>query len=220
MEVYMTCIVGLVSKGKVYIGADSLGSDGFTQQVRKESKVFKNGDFLIGCTSSFRMIDILKWKFNPPTVKDDNLHKFMVTEFVDAVRTLFVENGYNITSDDWRSGCFLVGIRGKLFSIESDFQVYEQDFYAVGSGAYHALGSLYTSKRNSPIKDIEKDVEYRHDQVYDPLGLDVDISLNSAGDHKERSGKDERCRQSGLPFRKRGTLVHYRCCYLRSKHRF
>ena len=41
------------------------------------------------------------------------------------------------------------------------------------------------------IKDIEKDVEYRHDQVYDPLGLDVDISLNSAGDHKERSGKEE-----------------------------
>ena len=96
---------------------------------------------------------------NPPTVKDDNLHKFMVTEFVDAVRTLFVENGYNITSDDWRSGCFLVGVKGRLFSIESDFQVYEQDFYAVGSGAYHALGSLYTSKRNSPIKDIEKALE-------------------------------------------------------------
>lgn len=155
----MTCVVGLVSKGKVYIGADSLGSDGFTQQVRKEPKVFKNGEFLIGCTSSFRMIDILKWKFNPPTVKDDNLHKFMVTEFVDAVRTLFVENGYSITSDDWKSGCFLIGVKGRLFSIERDFQVYEQDFYAVGSGAYHALGSLYTSKRNSPIKDIEKALE-------------------------------------------------------------
>ena len=155
----MTCIVGLVSKGKVYIGADSLGSDGFTQQIRKEPKVFKNGDFLIGCTSSFRMIDLLKWKFNPPTVKDDNLHKFMVTDFVDAVRTLFVDNGYNITSDDWRSGCFLVGLKGRLFSIESDFQVYEQDFHAVGSGAYHALGSLYTSKKNSPFKDIEKALE-------------------------------------------------------------
>lgn len=41
----MTCIVGLVNKGKVFIGADSLGSDGFTQQVRKEPKVFRNGDF-------------------------------------------------------------------------------------------------------------------------------------------------------------------------------
>ena len=37
----LTCIVGMVHKGKVYIGADSLGSNGFTQSVRKESKVLK-----------------------------------------------------------------------------------------------------------------------------------------------------------------------------------
>ena len=155
----MTCIVGMTHKGKVYIGADSLGSNGFTQSIRKESKVFKNGEFLIGCTSSFRMIDLLKWKFNPPTVKDDNLHKFMVTEFVDSVRKLFVDNGYCITTGDWESGCFLVGVNGKLFSIEGDFQVYGQEYYSVGSGSYHAMGSMYTSKRNSPIKDIEKALE-------------------------------------------------------------
>ena len=155
----VTCIVGLVHKGKVYIGADSLGSNGFTQSSRKEPKVFKNGEFLIGCTSSFRMIDLLKWKFNPPTVKDENLHKFMVTEFVDSVRKLFVDNGYCITNGDWESGCFLVGVKGKLFSIESDFQVYEQEYYSAGSGTHHAMGSLYTSKRNSPVKDIEKALE-------------------------------------------------------------
>lgn len=155
----MTCIIGMTHKGKVYIGADSLGSNGFTQTTRKESKVFKNGEFLIGCTSSFRMIDLLKWKFNPPTVKDDNLHKFMVVDFVDSVRKLFVDNGYCVTSGDWESGCFLVGVKGRLFSIEKDFQIYEQDYFSVGSGSYHALGSLYTSKRNSPVKDIEKALE-------------------------------------------------------------
>ena len=155
----LTCIVGMTYKGKVYIGADSIGSDGFTQNIRKESKVFKNGEFLVGCTSSFRMIDLLKWKFNPPTVKDDNLYKFMVVDFVDAVLNLFVDNGYCVTTGDWESGCFLVGVKGELSSIESDFQVYEQDYYSVGSGCYHALGSLYTGKRNSPIKDIEKALE-------------------------------------------------------------
>lgn len=149
----------MVHKGKVYIGADSLGSDGFTQTIRKEPKVFKNGEFLIGCTSSFRMIDLLKWKFNPPTVKDGNLHKFMVTDFVDSVRKLFVDNGYCIDSGDWKSGSFLVGVKGRLFSIDVDFQVYEQDYSSVGSGCYHALGSFYTSKRNSPVKDIEKALE-------------------------------------------------------------
>lgn len=151
----MTCIVGMVHKGKVFMGADSLGSDGFSKEIRVEPKVFKNGEFLIGCTSSFRMIDILKWKFNPPTLKDDNVHKFMVTEFVDSVRSLFTSNGYCISSDDWKSGTFLVGVKGRLFKIGGNFQVSEHDYISCGSGEYHALGSLYTSKRNNPKKDIE-----------------------------------------------------------------
>ena len=42
----MTCIVGVAKNGKVYIGADSLGSNGFTKEIRKECKVFKNGEML------------------------------------------------------------------------------------------------------------------------------------------------------------------------------
>ena len=86
----MTCIVGVAKSGKVYIGADSLGSNGLTKEIRKECKVFKNGDFLIGGTTSFRMLDLLKWKFNPPTVKDgDDLHRFMVVDFVVSVSRPF-----------------------------------------------------------------------------------------------------------------------------------
>lgn len=156
----MTCIVGMVHKGKVFIGADSLGSNGFSKEIRKEPKVFHNGEFLIGGTSSFRMLDLLKWKFNPPTIKNgDDLHKFMCTEFVDAVRELFKDNGYCITSGDWESGVFLVGVRGRLFKVESDFQVSEHDYTSCGSGEKHALGSLFTSKRNSPVKDITKALE-------------------------------------------------------------
>ena len=152
----MTCIVGLVSEGKVYIGADSLGSDGFTKEVRKEDKVFENGEFLIGGTSSFRMLDLLRWKFNPPTVKTgDNLHKFMCTEFVDSVRGLFSDNGYCITTDDWRSGEFLVGVQGRLFKIQGDFQVAEYDYTACGSGEYHAIGSLYSTEGGKPKKRLK-----------------------------------------------------------------
>lgn len=156
----MTCIVGLVHKNKVYIGADSLGSDGFTQEIRIEPKVFKNGDFLIGCTSSFRMIDLLKWKFNPPTLKDgDNVHKFMCTEFVDEIHSLFNENGFSITTEDWKSGVLLIGVRGRLFKIEEDFQISEHEYMACGSGAYHAMGAMFCMSRKSPIKDIEKSLE-------------------------------------------------------------
>lgn len=151
----------MTHKGKVYIGGDSLGSNGFTQEIRREPKVFENGEFLIGGTSSFRMLDLLKWKFNPPTVKNgDDLHKFMCTEFVDAVRKLFVDNGYCIdSSSDWKSGVFLVGIHGRLFMIGEDFQVAEYDYIACGSGEYHALGCLYNSKRVKPEEDLVKAME-------------------------------------------------------------
>jgi ATP-dependent protease HslVU (ClpYQ) peptidase subunit len=156
----MTCIVGMTYKGKVYIGADSLSSDGFTKEVRKEHKVFENGEFLIGGTTSFRMLNLLEWKFNPPTVKDgDNLHKFMCIDFVDAVRDLFITNGFCITTEDWRNGEFLVGIKGRLFKLECDFQVAEYDYTACGSGEYHALGCLYTSKKDKPVKNLVKALE-------------------------------------------------------------
>lgn len=156
----MTCVVGIVKDGKVYIGADSLGSNGFTKEVRKESKVFENGDFLIGGTSSFRMLNLLQWKFNPPTAKDgDDLHRFMCTDFVDGVRDLFKDNGYCVGGKDWESGEFLVGVKGRLFKMGGDFQVAEYDYTACGSGEYHALGSLYTAKRKSPKKDIIKALE-------------------------------------------------------------
>ncbi|MCR4797119.1 MAG: glutamate synthase large subunit [Lachnospiraceae bacterium] len=41
------------------------------------------------------------------------------------------------------------------------------------------------------ISDIEKDVEYLHDRAFDPLELGEDVSLDSMGVHKFRSGKEE-----------------------------
>lgn len=38
------------------------------------------------------------------------------------------------------------------------------------------------------LKDIEKDVDLRHSQAFDPLGLPVDLELKSMGIHKSRSG--------------------------------
>ena len=41
------------------------------------------------------------------------------------------------------------------------------------------------------LKEIQDDVDYRHRQAFDPLRLEMDLSLNSLGSHKERSGKEE-----------------------------
>ncbi len=41
------------------------------------------------------------------------------------------------------------------------------------------------------MKDIEDSVEELHSKAFDPLGLDVDLTLESNGEHKARSGKEQ-----------------------------
>ena len=156
----MTCIVGLVSGGKVYIGADSLASNGFDKEVRKEPKVFENGEYLIGCSGSIRMMNILKWRFNPPTLKDgDDIHKFMCLDFVSEMKDCLLDSGCSEKEGLWDIGTnseILVAIKGRLFKIQYDFQVAEYKYTACGSGEYHALGCMYYVDKTKPKKAIKK----------------------------------------------------------------
>ena len=41
------------------------------------------------------------------------------------------------------------------------------------------------------LDDIANDVDVLHSAAFDPLGLDVDLTLDSVGSHKERAGQEE-----------------------------
>lgn len=156
----MTCIVGIAHKGKVYLGGDSAGVSGLDVTVRKDKKVFQNGEFVMGFTSSFRMGQILQYTFTPPevAVEDDDMMAYMVKKFIPAVRKAFKDEGFAaIESNREKGGCFLVGVRGRLFQIDTDFQVGEHlnGMAAVGCGESYAYGSLY-AQRNEKIPTDEK----------------------------------------------------------------
>ena len=90
----MTCIVGLVQKGTVYIGADSASVSGWTSRVTRLPKVFRRGPFLIGYTTSFRMGQLLEHALAvPPQGDESDDMRFMVTTFVESVRALLKERG-------------------------------------------------------------------------------------------------------------------------------
>lgn len=155
----MTCIVGLAEEGKVYIGGDSAGVAGYDLTIRADSKVFTNGEFLMGFTSSFRMGQLLRYSFSPPPfIEKEDLDKYMVTRFVDALRTCLQAGGYEINkSGRVEGGTFLVGVRGRLYVIEGDYQVGipADNFAAVGCGDQIAHGALYASQGQDPEKRLE-----------------------------------------------------------------
>ncbi len=157
----MTCIVGLIDKNKVYIGGDSCGvlSNG-DRWVRKDPKVFKVGEFSIGYTTSFRMGQILRFKFKPSKPPRDNekLYEYMVVKFVDELRKTFQKAGFGSTGqgNGDEGGLFLVGIRNRLFKVESNYQVAEtaDKFDSVGCGYPFALGSLESTGGDTPLRRI------------------------------------------------------------------
>lgn len=145
----MTCIAGLVHDGEVYIGGDSAGIAGYHLVPRADAKVFRNGPYLIGFTSSFRMGQILRYEVVLPEPASGDLMRHMVTQFIPAVRAALTEHGWAEKNNEREAGgTFLVGVKGRLFEINDDHQVGESlaDFAAVGCGATYAMGAMAVTK--------------------------------------------------------------------------
>ncbi len=151
----MTCIVGLVQDDKIYMGADRAGVSKMSLSVRADPKVFVREPFIMGFTSSFRMGQLLQYKFSVPEIgKEQDVFAYMATIFVDAVRACLKSGGFAKKKDEEESGGqFLVGYAGRLFTIESDYQVAEDvvSYAATGCGQDIALGSLFST----PLADPE-----------------------------------------------------------------
>jgi len=143
------------------MGSDHAASDEKSGMIiaRKDSKVFRVGQYGIAFTDSFRMGDILQysWKYPvyTPTKTNSGLDKFMRTKFVDSVKTTFSENGFGSSpaNEEHTGGIFLVGMCGRIFTVDEDYNVGQSviNYAAEGSGAMFALGALYaTSKQINP----------------------------------------------------------------------
>ena len=167
----MTCIVGLNAKGKIWIGGDSAGTySNLLRVVRKDPKVFKIGsDFIVGYAGSFRFGQVLRFKFTPPDKpegKED--YEYMVTNWMDTLRTVLKDAGYTKVEDNVESfedGEAIIGYNGRIYTLESDLQIGEMalPYAAIGCGADFAFGSLETgfklSKRMAPRKRVQLALE-------------------------------------------------------------
>ena len=175
----MTCIVGMVDKesGIVWVGGDSASSDGSTKSVRADSKVFRVGDFVIGGSGSWRMIQLLKYSLFPPEVVTKNIFEYMCTSFIDEVIRCFTDGGYIMKDKEDGSilgGTFLVAYKNRLFKVHEDFQVGEvlNGREACGCGSEVALGALHA------LRDIDLPVQIKIDKA---LKASEEIAIGIGG---------------------------------------
>lgn len=154
----MTCVIGLINNGKVYMGADSAAVDGSHIRTRIDPKVFIVDNFIIGFTSSFRMGQLLRYAFIPPEhAEGRNLYEYMVVPFINKVRHCLSGGGVAKNVDGIETGgVFLVGYAGRLFKVDADYQIAEirTPYNAIGSGEYYALGSLHTTGSISLLSGV------------------------------------------------------------------
>ncbi|MFI0742944.1 hypothetical protein ACH4PU_33445 [Streptomyces sp. NPDC021100] len=143
----MTVITGLVHNGRVHLGGDSAGVAGLRITVRRDPKIFRNGPYVMGFTTSFRMGQLLHHAFRAPKPAGD-LDRFMTTVFVDKLRKCLKDGGWARKDAEQESaGTFLVGINGRLFAVYDDYQIAEpaDGYAAVGCGEGFALGALHAT---------------------------------------------------------------------------
>jgi ATP-dependent protease HslVU (ClpYQ) peptidase subunit len=152
-EQRMTCIAGLVEGGSVYLAGDSaVSNDAGQMTLRLNNKVFRREDLrmIFGCCGSIRMTQLLHYVFAPALpAAEEELEHYMTSTFIEAVRCCFKDGGFARKEEEQeKGGYFLVGVRGRLFQIESDYQVGESlDGYAtLGSGDEVARGALFVTR--------------------------------------------------------------------------
>jgi hypothetical protein len=125
-----------------------------------EAKVWSDGDFIFGNCGSVRQGQLLRYKLDlNEQRKSQSVEEYLVCDFVDGVRQCFRDNGLmKINNSVETGGLFLVGYRGRLFRVDSDYQVGESaDRYdAIGCGDEVAKGALHVLASDKPEERIRK----------------------------------------------------------------
>lgn len=146
----MTCIVAIAKDGKVWMGADSAGSDEDTIIPYTIPKVFIRNNYIIGYSGSFRFGKLLQYVFDLPPVPNsinssEKLDEFMNKVLMQSLKKQAKELDLDKEELD---GYALIGVKGHIFEVQTDWCALESSlpYNVAGSGDKFALGSLHTTE--------------------------------------------------------------------------
>lgn len=154
----MTCIAGVETEDSVVIGGDSAASS-YGEVIGLDApKVFLNNGVLFGGAGSARLIQLAQYNLTIPSPYDNgygDYSPYLIKSVVPLLRKLVEENKLT-DPHGLMPGLFLVGVGNRLYMIQSDFSIIRNrcGYAAIGSGAYHATGSLSHSGQLKPKQRV------------------------------------------------------------------
>lgn len=152
----MTVCIAIAEKGRVYMGADSLVAGGYVTFRRALPKIFQNHDYMIGVAGTARIAEIMRYSELP--IPSGNIDSFMNTVFPEAVRAIMGALGRLDREDGVETidSKMLVGVRGTIWTSDGHFSFSrpEPAEYSIGTGDEIAMGSLFSTRGQKPIKRI------------------------------------------------------------------
>lgn len=149
----MTCVLALkfideTDKQVVLLAADKMGSNGSVKRIYTKPKIFKNGDFYIGYSTSFCMGQILQHVWTPPEQKigqtDDD---YLFNDVRASLHKMFEDNDFGFKKSESNGepnrGTFIMVYKGRIFEVFSNMALLEVDgFASVGCGSEIMQGAI------------------------------------------------------------------------------
>lgn len=158
------------------MAGDYMASNGFIKYNVTQAKIFTRDGLTIGYSGTFRIGQILEAAIEKRTLflpkSKDHLYKWLITEFIDFVRT---EVRAGLGSTEFDRACvagnvlFALTMFGEVWEVQGDFSVVTScdGVVSVGSGCYHAVSSVLTQikmlGRQPTIVEAEKMLEVAYD---------------------------------------------------------
>jgi hypothetical protein len=151
----MTCIIGYLKDSTVHIAADSQITCGARIDENNYEKILVNGDIVAAFSGNLHCVVALETEFNKlepekvVTLKND-----IYDVFLKPVRNLIKQREIPDNSISFRA---LIAKKNELIETDNNYAILNvSEKISIGSGSFHAIGSLEALDRFSALSLEQK----------------------------------------------------------------
>ena len=147
----MTCIVGIIDNEKIWMGCDTQVSSG-SRKSRTDTKIIRHNDLLLGFSGNARELQLMRFGLEIPEQGEaEEDYEYIAATLTPAIQNRLKDAGAAEIDNNVVSArmSILIGYRKRLYTVSWNFaplRIESQDYHAIGSGMYYALGSLFSTK--------------------------------------------------------------------------